>query len=78
MDDNSHIRLNKFRDQWLMKNESSSFNYLHKLLNYEIYAIKDIIRINKIRISSDKRLLYYETQIFDIQVWKDFQCDILW
>jgi hypothetical protein len=59
-------------------NESSPFNYLHKLLNYGIYAVKDVMRVDKIRISPDKRLLHYGTQILNIQAWKDFQRDILW
>ena len=77
LNDNPHMRLNKFRDQWLIENESSPFNYLHKLLNYDIYAAKDVIEIDKIRISSDNRILYYGIQQLDIQAWKDFQCDIL-
>jgi hypothetical protein len=77
LDDNPHIRLNKFRDQWLVENEPSPFNYLHKLLNYGIYAAKDATGADKIRISPDKRLLHYGTQTLDIQAWKDFQRDIL-
>src|SRR5436305_1298703 len=77
LDDNPHIRLNKFRDQWLIENEPSPFNYLHKLLNYGMYAAKDATGADKIRISPDKRLLHYGTQQLDIQAWKGFQKDIL-
>jgi hypothetical protein len=77
LDDNPHIRLNKFRDQWLVENQPSPFNYLHKLLNYGIYAAKDATGADNIRICPDKKLLYYGTQQLDIQAWKGFQKDIL-
>ena len=77
LNDNPHIRLNNFRDQWLMENEPSPFNYLHKLLNYDIYAAKDATGADKIRFSPDNRILYYGIQKLDIQAWKDFQRDIL-
>jgi len=31
-------------------------------LNYDIYIIKNAMNINNIRIYSNKKLLYYETQ----------------
>src|SRR5215471_9239219 len=39
--DNPHVRLNKFRDIWLVENEPTPFNYLHKLLNYGMNASED-------------------------------------
>lgn len=76
-EDNPHIRLNKFRDQWLVENEPSPFNYLHKLLNYGMHAAKDATGIDKIRFSSDCKILYHGIQQLDIQAWKAFQHDIL-
>ena len=61
----------------MIENEPSPFNYLHKLLNYGMYAAKDATGADKIRISPDKRLLHYGTQQLDIQAWKGFQKDIL-
>jgi len=77
LNDNPHMRLNNFRDQWLVENEPSPFNYLHKLLNYGMYAAKDARGADKIRFSPDNRILYHGVQQLDIQGWKDFQRDIL-
>ena len=72
-----HIRLNQFRSKWLVENEPSPFNTLHKLLNYGIKAAKDGLGFHWIRIDADEEWLYYKGERMNIQRLKDFQHTIL-
>jgi len=72
-----HLRLNQFRSKWLVENEPSPFNTLHKLLNYGIKAAKDGLGFHWIRIDADEEWLYYKGERMNIGRFKDFQHTIL-
>ena len=72
-----HVRLNKFRAQWLVEDEPTPFNELHKMLNYGLTAAKDGLGSNWIRIDATEEWLYYKGERLNIQRLKDFQCTIL-
>ena len=72
-----HLRLNQFRSKWLVEDEPSPFNTLHKLLNYGLTAAKDGVRFHWIRIDASEEWLYYKGERLNIPRFKDFQHTIL-
>lgn len=72
-----HIRLNQFRSKWLVEDEPTPFNTLHKLLNYELTAAKDGVGFHWIRIDAAEKWLYYKREKLDISQLKKFQYMIL-
>jgi hypothetical protein len=66
-------RLNQFRTKWLIENQPTPFNYLHKLLNYGLTVAKDGVGNNWMRVSRDEQWLYYKGERLSIPDLKSFQ-----
>lgn len=75
LSDNPHIRLNKVRDLWLVEDEPTPFNYLHKILNYGMGASTDDVGEYKIRIVDGT--LYWGGDALKLDDLKTLQHDIL-
>jgi hypothetical protein len=75
--DNPNDKLNQFREQWLVEDQPTPFNELHKLLNYGYAAAKDGVGCNWIRIDADEEWLYYKGECMSIAKLKEFQTVIL-
>ena len=76
-DNAPHIQLNKFRSKWLVEDEPSPFNTLHKLLNYGLTAAKDGLGFHWIRIDANEEWLYYKGERLNLARHKEFQHIIL-
>ena len=76
-DNAPHIRLNQFRSKWLVEDEPSPFNTLHKLLNYGLTAAKDGLGFHWIRIDANEEWLYYKGERLNLARHKEFQHIIL-
>jgi len=72
-----HIRLNHFRSKWLVEDEPTPFNTMHKLLNYGLTAAKDGFGFHWIRIDAEEKWLYYKGEKLSIPRLKEFQHIIL-
>ena len=66
-----------FHSLWLIDEIDYSFLYIHKLLNYNINAFKDVIERNKLRFSDDD-YYFYDNQEFEISKWKEIIKNIYW
>jgi len=65
----------EFHSKWLVEGEAQPFSYVHKLLNYGIYAAKEAKGADKIRIINGQ--CFYDGGSFLIQAWKQMNKDIL-
>jgi hypothetical protein len=75
LSDNPHVRLNKVRDLWLVEDELTPFNYLHKILNYGMGVSTDDVGEYKIRIMDST--LYWGGDALKLDDLKTLQHDIL-
>jgi hypothetical protein len=65
----------EFHSKWLVEGEAQPFSYVHKLLNYGIYAAKEATGADKIRITEGR--CFYDGGSFVIEAWKQMNKDIL-
>ena len=72
-----HIQLNQFRSKWLVEDEPTPFNTMHKLLNYGLSAAKDGFGFHWIRIDATEKWLYYKGEKLSIPQLQKFQHIIL-
>ena len=76
-DNAPHARLNLFRSKWLVEDEPTPFNTMHKLLNYGLTAAKDGFGFHWIRIDAAEKWLYYKGEKLSISQLREFQHTIL-
>lgn len=60
------------RDRWLVDGEPTPFNYIHKLLNYGMGAVKHSRSKDRVRWSVDGQIMYLDSLALDSNAWRKF------
>jgi Orsellinic acid/F9775 biosynthesis cluster protein D len=67
----------RFHEQWLVEGVLTPFDYIHRLLNYGMAAAKNSGGRDRVRWSADRKVLYFDGRMLELQAWKQFILDLM-
>ena len=60
---NSEIMFKEIWEKWLMKRKEILFNYIYKLLQYEIWMNKNENERNRMKWLNNKKIMYFNNKL---------------
>ena len=69
---NSEIMFKEIWEKWLMKRKEILFNYIYKLLQYEIWMNKNENERNRMKWLNNKKIMYFNNKSLKVKKFREF------